>query len=97
MDVLANPKRRIRGSPDRTTSALGSCRSEGLPTAFHPADRPYTRNSLSLSLSAGGKLPDTVTDPEWAKATAERYKSWDREGAPDRPIRLNPIKGKNFP
>ena len=43
--------------------------------------------------SSGGKLPDTVTNPEWAKATAERMKSWEREGAPDRPIKLNPIKG----
>ena len=44
--------------------------------------------------SSGGKLPDTVTNPEWAKATAERMKSWEREGAPDRPIKLNPIKSK---
>ena len=44
--------------------------------------------------SSGGKLPDTVTNPEWAKATGERMKSWEREGAPDRPIKLNPIKSK---
>jgi|TARA_B110000977_G_scaffold200272_1_gene290151 hypothetical protein len=44
---------------------------------------------------AGGKLPDTVTNPEWAKATAEKMKSWDREGAPDRPIALNPMKGQH--
>lgn len=41
--------------------------------------------------SSGGKLPDTVTNPEWAKATAEKMKSWEREGAG--PITLNPIKG----
>jgi hypothetical protein len=35
-----------------------------------------------------------VTNPEWAKATAEIMKSsWEREGAPDRPIGLNPMKG----
>jgi hypothetical protein len=32
-----------------------------------------------------------VTNPEWAKATAEKMKSWEREGAG--PIALNPIKG----
>ena len=41
--------------------------------------------------SSGGKLPDTVTNPEWAKATTEKMKSWEREGAG--PIALNPIKG----
>ena len=41
-----------------------------------------------------GALPHTVTNPEWAKATAEIMKSsWEREGAPDRPIGLNPMKG----
>ena len=44
---------------------------------------------------AGGKPPDTVTNPEWAKATAEKMKSWDREVAPDRPIALNPMKGQH--
>lgn len=47
---------------------------------------------VSLSSRTGGKLPGTVTDPEWAKATKEKMKSWDREGAPDRPIALNPIR-----
>lgn len=49
---------------------------------------------LSLNMPFGGALPHTVTNPEWAKATAEIMKSsWEREGAPDRPIGLNPMKG----
>lgn len=56
------------------------------------ADRKRLRPLIRVH-SSGGKLPDTVTNPEWAKATAERMKSWEREGAPDRPIKLNPIKG----
>ena len=40
-----------------------------------------------------GSLPHTVTNPEWAKATAElRKSSWEREGAPDRPVGLDPMK-----
>tara|TARA_B100000401_G_scaffold411429_1_gene330186 strand:+ start:1068 stop:1280 length:213 start_codon:yes stop_codon:yes gene_type:complete len=40
-----------------------------------------------------GALPHTVTNPEWAKATAElRKTSWEREGAPDRPVGLDPMK-----
>jgi hypothetical protein len=35
-----------------------------------------------------------VTNPEWAKATADMQKAWPREGAPDRPVKLNPMFGK---
>eukprot|EP00740_Mantoniella_antarctica_P025021 CAMPEP_0198684102 /NCGR_PEP_ID=MMETSP1468-20131203/11722_1 /TAXON_ID=1461545 /ORGANISM="Mantoniella sp, Strain CCMP1436" /LENGTH=84 /DNA_ID=CAMNT_0044428685 /DNA_START=27 /DNA_END=281 /DNA_ORIENTATION=- len=47
---------------------------------------------ISLDMPFGGALPGTITDPEWAKATKERMLAWPREGAPDRPIMLNPMK-----
>ena len=64
--------------------------------------RPANPNLRDISADAllptrphdAGALPHTVTNPEWAKATAEIMKSsWEREGAPDRPIGLNPMKG----
>ena len=67
-----------------------------------PTERPTLINLRDISADAllptrphdAGALPHTVTNPEWAKATAEIMKSsWEREGAPDRPIGLNPMKG----
>lgn len=63
-----------------------------------PARDPIARLTLPprppSSFLPGGKLPDTVTNPEWAKATADMQKAWPREGAPDRPVKLNPMFGK---
>jgi hypothetical protein len=36
-----------------------------------------------------------VTDPEWAKATKELMKAWPREGAPDSPVKMNPMQERN--
>ncbi len=91
-DGRINPKRRRN-----ETRAVGS--SDPLESSFSRLIFPLLRRTLTQTphvspharFSSGGKLPDTVTNPEWAKATAEKMKSWEREGAG--PITLNPIKG----
>lgn len=92
MDGRINPKRR-----ENTTTRHANRSTVNPPSRILPALRRTLIRNTSRPLirvpSSGGKLPDTVTNPEWAKATAEKMKSWEREGAPDRPIKLNPIKG----
>jgi len=90
-DGRINPKRRENTTRART-GWHEATRSNLFPSLRGNADRKRLRPLIRVP-SSGGKLPDTVTNPEWAKATAERMKSWEREGAPDRPIKLNPIKG----
>ncbi|EEH52286.1 uncharacterized protein MICPUCDRAFT_53720 [Micromonas pusilla CCMP1545] len=47
---------------------------------------------LSLNMPFGGKLPHTMTNKDWYPETARKMRTgWDREGAPDRPIELNPM------
>mmetsp|Transcript_659 Transcript_659/g.1517 ORF Transcript_659/g.1517 Transcript_659/m.1517 type:complete len:87 (+) Transcript_659:55-315(+) len=51
---------------------------------------------LSLNMPFGGKLPGTVTNPEWAAATKQRLKSWPREGDPDSPVVMNPARNSKY-